>query len=55
MAQSIIDAYQLSIPDIILSIQTDDINIEIEEESKRAIQRGLTETAKITSAYLGKI
>ncbi len=51
MVQSIIDAYQLSIPDIILSIQTNDANIGIEEESKRVIQRGLIETAKITSAY----
>ena len=75
MVQFIIETYQLPPPDLILSIQTDSVNIEKridiakqvgtenqvgienqvnktvvnQEEIKRAIRRGLAETAKITS------
>ena len=57
MAKSIIDIYQLPVPDLILSIQTSDINInnqiqdkfDIPVETKYAIQDGIATTAKITS------
>ena len=51
VAKFIIDAYHLPVPDLILSIVTDGaiIKTEKEEEIKRAIQRGLVATAKITS------
>jgi hypothetical protein len=52
----LIEAYQLPTPDFILSIQTgDDYDNDakkeksgIQVETERAIQRGLTATAKIT-------
>ncbi|CAF1190358.1 unnamed protein product [Rotaria sordida] len=60
VARFIIEAYQLPLPDLILSIQTDNVNIkkrvddnsDINNETKHAIQRGLVETAKITNAWV---
>ncbi|CAF4650557.1 unnamed protein product [Rotaria socialis] len=60
MIRFIIEAYQLPLPRLILSIQTDYINSEnplkerfsIQEETKRAIQRGLTEAAKTANAWV---
>jgi hypothetical protein len=48
VAKFIIDAYQLPVPDLILSIQTDGVNIE-NQETKSIIHRGIAATAKITS------
>ena len=57
MAKSIIDIYQLHLPDLILSIQTSDIDTknqihgqsDISIEIKYAIQHGVVTTAKIAS------
>jgi hypothetical protein len=48
VAEFIIDAYQLPVPDLILSIQTNGVNI-VNEETKSIIHRGIAATAKITS------
>ena len=48
VAEFFIDAYQLSVPDLILSIQTDGVNIN-NEETKSIIHRGIAATARITS------
>jgi len=47
VAKFIIDAYQLPVPDLILSIQTDGVNIE-NQETRSIIDRGIAATAKIT-------
>jgi len=47
VAHFIIKAYQLPVPDLILSIQTDGVNIE-NQETKSIIHRGIAATAKIT-------
>ncbi|CAM4747928.1 unnamed protein product [Rotaria magnacalcarata] len=60
IVQFMSEAYQLPLPHLIVSIQTDHMNTEnhidnnfvISEEIKRTIQRGLAETAKITDAWI---
>jgi hypothetical protein len=48
VAKFIIQAYQLPVPDLILSIQTDGVYIG-NHETKSIIQSGIAAAAKITS------
>ncbi|CAF4234300.1 unnamed protein product, partial [Rotaria sp. Silwood2] len=60
VSRFIVEAYQLPPPHLILSIQTDYLNIQnspcetfkLEGELVRAIQHGLVETIKITNAWI---
>jgi hypothetical protein len=47
VAEFIIDAYQLPVPDLILSIQTNGVNIA-NQETKSTIHRGIAAAARIT-------